>query len=394
MTKLEERLRRDLRALAEQAQPGLLRELRVPQARPAWRQRRWLIPVAAAAAVAAVLGGVYAVRSPARPAVAAAVPSVPRYYLENSTGRELGVRVSGTGRVVSSLAAPAGYFFGFIAGAGDGRTFVVAVVPAREGHRSVTTFRLLRVSAAGQLTERSRLHFTVAAGRAGYSVTGLAVSPDDRLLAVAMATGRNAAQAASPGPARLAEVLLPAGTEVRSWTEPGEVQPDQLAWAGPRKLSFTSIDPVSRARPHAVAQLRLLDMSAASPGGNLLTASQAVRFSTPAGSMLISAQVTPGGRDVVAWTSGPQHLAGGAQVQTLGEYDSRTGRLLAILYGGPRGRDRLAGAGPFVIDRSGQHLLIEAWTLYGALIFGRVDNGHFTSLPHPATSDTGVLAAW
>jgi peptide/nickel transport system substrate-binding protein len=58
MTDLEEQLRRDLKDIAERAQPMRIRPLRTPPSRRRNRTVRWLAPVAAAAAVAGLVAGV------------------------------------------------------------------------------------------------------------------------------------------------------------------------------------------------------------------------------------------------------------------------------------------------------------------------------------------------
>src|SRR5215831_18920187 len=69
MTDLEDRLRAELDAFAQRAKPGVIRPLRPPPGRAPrqapGRMRRWLAPVAAAAAVAAVIAGVTLAVQPA-----------------------------------------------------------------------------------------------------------------------------------------------------------------------------------------------------------------------------------------------------------------------------------------------------------------------------------------
>src|SRR5690242_14601566 len=55
MTDLEDRLRAELSAFAERADPALIRPLRQPMTRDRSRARRWLAPATAVAAVTATI---------------------------------------------------------------------------------------------------------------------------------------------------------------------------------------------------------------------------------------------------------------------------------------------------------------------------------------------------
>jgi hypothetical protein len=409
MTRVEDRLRSDLRAMAQQAQPELLRPLRVPPAPAGWRARfrsaagaiagsrkqRWLAAAAAVAAVAVIVtavniaGRALPPHKPASPAAA-----MPRYYAANTGhGRQVVIRDSATGRQLSAVAAPAGHAFSWLAAAADDRRFVLADVGG-SGRHAVTSFQLLRLTAAGGVASLSPLRYTVAAGPAGYAVTGLAVNRDASMLAIAI-TPIPFRGTSPSGPSRITEVAVAAGAVVRSWTAPGKVQPGELSWVRDQEISFMIQD--HRPLPHrpAVVGLRLLDTARAD--GDLLSASSVVRLEDP-GRHLSSALVTPDGSKVIAWTyaNHPDPTAGGALLEenSLGEFSVRTGKLIRVLYGEPTGSTLISMIGPFSADPSGSHLLIEASNLYGTIIFGRLDKGRFTSLPHPSASTTIVIAAW
>src|SRR5436190_19441918 len=82
MTDLEDRLRAELDVFAQRANPDVIRPLRPPPGRAPRRMPRWLVPVAAAAAVPAVILGVTVAVHPAgRHPAAALVAGVPLYYL-------------------------------------------------------------------------------------------------------------------------------------------------------------------------------------------------------------------------------------------------------------------------------------------------------------------------
>lgn len=398
MTKIEQRLRRDLHAIAQQAQQEQLRPLQVPRVRPGWRERRWVAPVAAAAAVAAVLAGIYAaVHSMPSQLAAAKVTPMPPYYLDNSNGKIVTVRASATGRVLATLTAPAGRAFGPVAVAGDDRTFALTEVKGPASSHPVWEFYLLRLTADAHHTALSRLAYTVPFGSAQYAVGGLAVNADGSMLAVATYPLPDVKVGAPvPEPTRIAVVSLPTGTVVRSWAAPGKIQPSQLSWVRSGRISFTSTDTRPLPRRPAVAQLRLLDT--ASPSPELLAASQAVRIRQPAGSTFMSAQVTQDGHKVIAWTSVQRRdTSGGGGFlleASMGEYSARTGRLIRGLYGQPASRSLINSVTQFSVDPSSQHVLFQAEDVYGTIIFGRVDNGKFTALPHPKGSATLVLSAW
>jgi hypothetical protein len=111
------------------------------------------------------------------------------------------------------------------------------------------------------------------------------------------------------------------------------------------------------------------------------------------------AAVTPDGSKVLAWTYplvADRSGGGGHLVENwLGEYSARTGKLLRVLYGQPLSRSEISAVMQFSVDPSGQHILFQAQNGYGMVIFGRVDNGRFTSLPHSKkTSSIMVISAW
>ena len=406
MTKLEDRLRSELRAMAQQAQPETLRPLRVPAARSGWvarylraaggrpgpRRQRWLAAAAAVAAVTVIVAAVNIAGRLTQHRAAGPVAAMPRYYLDNSdNGRHVAIRAAATGATLASVAAPAGDAFSWLAAAADDRRFVVAEVSG-SGRHQVTSFHLLRLTANGQVASWSPVSYTNTAGPAGLAVTGLAMNPDASMLAIAI-TPLPVSGSTASGPSRITEVALATGAVARSWTAPGKVQPGELSWVRGGRLSFMITD--GRPLPHRPAILQLRLLNTASPDGDLLSASSVVRLSGP-GSNLSSALVTPDGNEIIAWTYVDRPGPGGGLVEenTLGEFSMRTGTLQRILYGEPAGRTLINNVGPFSVDPSGYHLLFQAQNLYGALTFGRVDNGRFRSLPHPTGSATFIIAVW
>ena len=89
MTDIENRLRDELKAEAQRAQPHMLRELRLPPRRRAAWAKPWLVPVAAVIAVAAVITGVrFATSDLHAPPAATAQGALPPFYVTTqSNGR-------------------------------------------------------------------------------------------------------------------------------------------------------------------------------------------------------------------------------------------------------------------------------------------------------------------
>src|ERR1700733_4838815 len=137
MTDIENRLRDELRAEAQRAQPHMLRELRLPPRRRVARARSWLAPVAAVAAVAAAITGVrFATGDLHAPPAATAQGVLPPFYVtlqsDDLTSTVLAttlmVRRSADGAMVMRVAAPPGEQFEGVSAASDGRTFVLSTV--------------------------------------------------------------------------------------------------------------------------------------------------------------------------------------------------------------------------------------------------------------------------
>jgi hypothetical protein len=409
MTKLEDQLRSELRAMAQQAQPERLRPLRAPAARTGWsarfpwaaggrpsRKQRWLTAAAAVAAVAVIVAAVSIAGRLTQHQVAGPVAAMPRYYLNSADNGTVAVRRSATGRLLATVTPPAHFGFTWIAAAADDRRFVLAAVGG-SGRHAVTAFYLLRLAADGRPAALTRLSYTVPAGSAGYYANSIALSPDASWLAVAVgpASGGGSGSSVS-GSSRITEVLVATGAAVRSWTAPGQLALSELCWVRNGEISFNTYDQRPLPDHPPIQQLRLLNT--ARPGSDLLSASVVVRFWAP-GSTYGEALVTPDGREIIAWTylrrSDPSGGGGFDLEGSLGEYSVQTGQRLRMLYGAPVGRTLINSDGLLTADASGGHLLIEAENVYGKVFFGRIDHGRFTPLPHPNLSAGGLFpAAW
>jgi hypothetical protein len=186
MTEIEDRLRQELKTQAERINPGQLRPLAVPRSRGRSRARRWLVPLAALAAVVVVIGGVaLAVAllpsrpvpvSASRPALSGGLPSRPAadppavaVVLQSRAGNQQQVSLLSpvTGRILRQVT----YVGGSLTDNG------MALSPD-------SRFVYVTMSGPG-LIHIDRI--SVATGHRGFVADGAqpAVSPDGRYLAYA-----------------------------------------------------------------------------------------------------------------------------------------------------------------------------------------------------------------
>jgi len=264
MTAIEDRLRAAATAAADTVAPGSAPPLRLPRepgrrrgpgrrgGREKWTRR--IAPLAAAAAVIAVVAASLAVASRApgpRPrahaAQAFALAALPPYYVM-LTGRNPDptvlqplhavIRATATGALLSAIGPPSPYTtFISVAGANDGRTFVLAaeklVVDHVDGGVSQqgapVKFFLLRIAATGRATLTA---LPIPAEPASAGLAGLALSPDGRKLAVAVDGGQ--------GP-RIQVFSTATGSE-HDWTWPGGGQITNNAGGRGQVLSWAADD--------------------------------------------------------------------------------------------------------------------------------------------------------
>jgi hypothetical protein len=403
MTDIENRLRHELRAEAQRAQPHMLRELRLPPRRRVALARPWLAPLAAVIAVITVITGVRLVVGglPASPAAAAQGVMPGFYVVTQSNGRAAlpaVVRRSANGALVMRVAAPSGEQFQQVTAASDGRTFVLSAVSGSRANR-VFRFYRLHLAADGRPGPLTALPLSVRSGNDLYYVSGIALSPGGRELAVAVVGGpfftpgkQSLSGAVMPGRARIEVASLRTG-ELRTWTAAPETgfRLSGLSWADHgRRLAYLSDKLPGLLQPQD-AGVRMHILDTARPGQELTGSSTLVPLRT-AGAVIGPSLITDNGSMVIAWT-GPSPLS--APV-VLGEFSARTGQLLRVLYRGPGN-----GVGNFLTDGyllaadpSGRHVLISGTTVLGSTLLGRVDNGRFTALPSPSPSSVLVGAAW
>ncbi|HEY2125548.1 MAG TPA: hypothetical protein VGH77_00020 [Streptosporangiaceae bacterium] len=385
MTMLEEQVRRAMRETAAEISPlnvpplrlpggserGTTGPGRLPRGRLAARWPGWLTPLAAAAAVAAVLAATLTLTGgPGRPGhrtrLDALLASAPRYYIVlTNTGpsrgwpRQAEVRATSTGRIVATLTAPRpdNAFIMVAAASGVGRYVLAAQRMALE-HRAtvgipvpggpaaqrrgsvavqvpagpIRFYRLL-LSSSGQVSALSPL--PVPALPAGAVLDGLALTPDGRQLAVATRAG-----GPRPGPEIQVDTLATGAQRV--WTWPG-AQPvieslggtgSALSWAADdRTLAFSRLI-------DGRYNVRLLDTTA--PGSSLAASRPALslnwsgrgrRFShgrAVNNTDTFGALLTPDGSKIVVATL-TQSMHPLTSEFAFTEFSARTGKVVAVL---------------------------------------------------------------
>ena len=294
MNAIEDRLSAAGRAVAVTVPPDSVPPLRLPAPAapeaglrrlgrrwPGPRRPSWLAPLAAAAAVVAVIAVSVAITrgyfSGAHAGTEAGPEGTPPYYVALTAAGQAGaggaavVRLTATGLPVARVVPPGrGDRFTVVAAARDDRTFVLgsqpAVAPqptasgaagnsaARLQPATRTAFYLLRFDPVRRQTRLSQLR--VPAAR--YTVSGLALSPDGKKLAVATTP---------PGQMNITVSTLATGTS-RTWTGRWDRRLpapafNSLSWTKPGKIAFVWWVPGSRRSGTAPGTtVRRLDLAA------------------------------------------------------------------------------------------------------------------------------------
>ena len=300
----------------------------------------------------------------------AAEAGMPKFYIVSApdalTTNALQVRSSATGKVISSVAQPAGCItstYQITTSTSERDFYVSCLTTAGAG-----AFYRLRVSAQGTITAFSSLPIT---GPPSTFVTGLAVSPDGRQLAVGLQSSKVDRVAV--------EVVTLATGATKTWTAPHMDRPIDLTWTnGGRELGFWSWG------------LRELDVTAA--GSNLASA-RLVLSIFHAADLVQQAELSPDGTTIVAYVTYTRHVPNSknAVIGGIVDIDARTGKPLRVLV--PQylqGNSHGWYTTPFMlgaIDPTGNHLLVASHQL------GRLDRGRFTPLPGDHDQNSFV-SAW
>ncbi len=414
MHDLENLLREELQHEAQKVQPELLGPLQVPTRRPSWRPR--LLPFTAAAAVIAVItastlvAGLTAAHKPAvrKPAVSgSARASLPRFYVTTSSspggrGIQAVVRASASGQVTGTVRVPSALPVEwadsggtFVTAAADDRSFIIGVQGGQAPTKLGLDLRLFRfaISDAGKPGHLTEL---APAPMRNETTEGIALSPDGKLLAVSLQND------SSPDAVGAIQVLNLATGATRTWTAPAHSVyiPGPPSWAdGSRVIAFTWLRSTQSGLMSAPRGIRLLDTAA--PGDNLVAGTVIVPRGMVAAGSIVSALITPDGRDVivVTWRDLTPQASTHTVIVQFAEIQAATGRLVRLLYT----RTEPYGEVPFItlqdslgvlsLGSQGRYALVQG-IQFGWLDVGGPDSGRFTPLPAVPAGQYVNFAAW
>jgi hypothetical protein len=414
----EERIRRELTAVAALARPETIRPLRVPAPSRRPRVSGWLAPIAAMAAVAAIAGVTVAVREIARgpaspagqqtapgPTSAAGRPDIyvtltERYLLPIPASSSSPFSTGGTvlsatirdassgaaltsvqlsprqpehprGPVVSGLVVPTQ-----IAAAADDRTFVISGPGGLD---------ILHVAASGRVAQVVHLSMTIPV----IISSAIALSPDASKLAADIEECPVPNQACVEG---IEIVTLTTGTA--------------KVWLG-SSMAGVPLDPAWTDNGKAVMfqwssgrfpQNGYRILSDAAPQGNLTTESVPLPYPPAQRGFPPTAVLTPDGRSllIVTKTIVPASPNSGTIIFRITDVAPRTGRLLRVLrvFEEPyQGNPYVANVQCSILSLApaGLHALVECPQ------FGRLDGSTFTPLPGGPPDDPNAAAmnaAW
>jgi hypothetical protein len=315
---------------------------------------------------------------------------MPRFYLAVA-GLEVVVRASADGHVTGSVAIPVrpGNARSPVEGepfAGeDDQHFVIVVSRGGDlpGVADVTLFQLT-VSPDGRPGRLSQLTF---GSTQGVPVTGAALSPNGRILALSLVHEFPAGHQYGS-----VEVISVATGVARTWT--GESArgywPGVPAWAG----DGTVVVPWWHDTGHGMIPAEITGVRRLALGslGGDLTAAPLITFPTPVPD-LESAMIAPGGGEVITSSCRAGHHTATVRVAELSATDGRLVRVLRTQTA-RFGNDADAQDAVFStcqvlsVTGDGDHLLVQAFA------FGRIDNGVFTPLPGTTPRVLPIAAAW
>jgi len=261
---------------------------------------------------------------------AGAGPAVAPYILIPRLGGVIQVRdVFASTTTIATVQSPPGQYLEGAASAGDDRTFVLEAAMGGQQPNGVgyprnptaVAFDELRLGADGH-PESLRVLFTIPARDVGTG--GFVISQDASMLAY---TTNNSG---------LETVSLATGTG-RSWppVDAGGVGPISLSWAGDRTLAF-DWTPGDNPHPPGIG-VRVLDVTAP---GTLLQASRLIvaysRYCPGFGGCEDNPVITPDGSAVMVTRqvclrvcSGTAEMSSGVFTDSVVEYSTRTGRVIA-----------------------------------------------------------------
>ncbi|TVZ00604.1 hypothetical protein EAS64_35055 [Trebonia kvetii] len=298
--------------------------------RPASRAwRLWLVPAAAAVAVVAIALSLAVVRSapkesaappstaaPSAQAGTSGSASVPPYYVtlpafgwyayappapqtSSASQTVLVVGETATGKRLATVTPPHGMTFNVVSGAADDRAFVVGATSYSPGEKTVSgiwfeTWYLLRISpGTAHVAQLTQLRIPVVP-----NVTGIAISPEGTMLAVAYQQFSGPSWSSASGRPQLGLWSVATGRELDHWSSAqGRItatppaagsRPDPFDTAGLATALRWTPDGGGLAYAWNGSQIRLLDFTAQGPRQPDLVKASRLRagigdYYTPAG---------------------------------------------------------------------------------------------------------------
>lgn len=400
MTRLEERLRDDLRAESETITQGSIVDLQLPrQARRGVLRRRtrprpqtsltWARPLAAAAAVVAVAAGtlvaVHSISHALPAGTSGSYSGFPANYasIETSTDGNgdghatIMILRTATGSLLTKVSTPSPYNDVIqVSSDAAGNTFVFAVVrvtgqgskPKIDGNPPMK-FLMLRVTPGGR-THVSALPLSLPVssytGRNDWTPTRMAVSPDGSRLAVSYG---------GFGATAVVRVMTLATGSTRTWTLPNvtwaPVIAPQGSWtANSRTLAF-SMDP-NQSDSSLPVSVRLLDTAA--PGTSLASARQVVLRGTSS-EQACQVFITPNGAELIAAMSMPARARFPWEIPVR-VLSARTGALLRT-FGPPAGHGVIGVSPPLFWSNPSGSKLVMSESRNGSSVLGVLTGNRF-----------------
>ena len=343
-----------------------------------------------------------------KPAVSGSAPaSRPRFYVTTSSapggrGIQAVVRASASGQVTGTVPVPSAIPVEwadsggtFVTAAADDRSFIIGVQGGQEPTKIGLDLRLFRfaISAAGKPGHLTEL---APAPMRNETTEGIALSPDGKLLAVSLQND------SSPDPVGAIQVLNLATGAIRTWTAPARSVyiPGPPSWAdGSRVIAFTWLRSTQSGLMSAPRGIRLLDTAA--PGDNLMAGTVIVPRGVVAAGSIVSALITPDGRDVivVTWRDLTPRASTHTVVVQFAELQASTGRLVRLLRTETARYDQVSvvtvedSLGVLSLGSQGRYALVQG-VKFGWLDVGGPDPGRFTPLPAVPAGQYVNFAAW
>jgi hypothetical protein len=284
----------------------------------------------------------------------------------------------------------------FVTAAADDRSFIIGVQGGGGPTQGGLDLRLFRfaISAAGKPGHLTEL---AAAPVRNETTEGIALSPDGKLLAVSLMS--NSGGNADP----TIQVLNLATGATRTWTAPTRNYPYLIgppSWAdGSRVIAFSWLNSKQSGLMGAPRGIRLLDITA--PGDNLLAGKVIVPRGAVADGAIVSALITPDGRDVmvVTWRDLTPRASTHTVVVQFAELQASTGKLVRLLrtqterYDFDHANTLEVSLGVLSLGSQGRYALVQG-TQFGWLDVGGPDPGRFTLLPAVPAGQYVNFAAW